>query len=155
VLIADLSAALQLAGLAATFLTVLGIAVAGFFVSQSKARDVANETAATWKSNAEAERAERTRLEERVKANAEELAALRRDAPDLKTIADRLSTMDSRIERQTENEQRVAETIARVHQSLELIVRSLGERRSEYRGPIPLDPLTDPQAQPAEEGDRR
>lgn len=154
-LIADLSAALQLAGLAATFLTVLGIAVAGFFVSQSKARDVANETAATWKSNAEAERAERTRLEERVKANAEELAALRRDAPDLKTIADRLSTMDSRIERQTENEQRVAETIARVHQSLELIVRSLGERRSEYRGPIPLDPLTDPQAQPAEEGDRR
>jgi uncharacterized protein HemX len=137
VLIADLSAALQLAGLAATFLTVLGIAVAGFFVSQSKARDVANETASTWKSNAEAERAERTRLEERVKANAEEL-----------------STMDSRIERQTENEQRVAETIARVHQSLELIVRSLGERRSEYRGPIPLDPLTDPQAA-TEEADRR
>jgi uncharacterized protein HemX len=154
VLIADLSAALQLAGLAATFLTVLGIAVAGFFVSQSKARDVANETASTWKSNAEAERAERTRLEERVKTNAEELAALRRDAPDLKTIAERLSAMDSRIERQTENEQRVAETIARVHQSLELIVRSLGERRSEYRGPIPLDPLTDPQAA-TEEADRR
>lgn len=139
---ADVSAQAQLIGFALTVLTVMGIVVGGFYVSRSKAREVAESTATTWKSNAEAERAERVRLQEQVDAHARELDQLRRDAPDLKAIAHVLSDMEDRLQKASENQWAVSQVMARMDQSLELIVRELGERRRAYRGPFDLDPLT-------------
>jgi DNA transposition AAA+ family ATPase len=143
-LLADVSAQAQLVGLALTLLTVVGIVVGGFYVSRSKAREVAESTAVTWKSNAEAERAERLRLQEQVDANRRELEQVRRDAPDLKAIAHVLEGMEDRLQVTVSDQQKLSHVMARMDQSLELIVRELGERRRAYRGPVELDSLADP-----------
>jgi uncharacterized protein HemX len=153
--LADVSAQAQLVGLALTILTVLGIVVGGYYVSRSKAREVAESTATTWKSNAEAERAERQRLQEKVDANARELEQLRRDAPDLKVIGHVLEEVEERLQKASENQWALSQVMARMDQSLELIVRDLGERRRSYRGPIEIDPLTnEPYRRRASDRDR-
>jgi uncharacterized protein HemX len=135
VLLADVSTGAQLGGLMVAFITLLGLGAIGFFVVQSKARDVALETANTWRDNAAAEKAERERLAGVVEANRVELDRLREQAPGLAEIAQELRSQQA-------NGYALAQTIARIDQSLQLVVREQGERRREYRGPVPIDPLT-------------
>lgn len=134
----------------ATVLAVIGVVATAYYIVRSKAREVAETTALTWKANAEAERAERGRLQEQVTALSEELVVIRRQAPELSQIAKGLELLGDLRETQTT-------IMARMDQSLELVVRELGEYRQDYRGPVELDPLTvdDPEAHRAQRHPRR
>jgi uncharacterized protein YlxW (UPF0749 family) len=153
--LAAVSSSFQLAGFTVAMLTLIGIAAGGLMVVKTKTREVADQTAITWRANAEAQRAERDRLQSEVDRTREELAELRKTAPELAVIAHRLELMEGRLAAQIVTEQAVAETIARIHQSLQLVVRDQGERRSEYRGHVPIDPLRAPRSDESDDRAQR
>lgn len=140
--IAGWETALQVVGPVAGMLALVTLLAAAVLVVRSQRATVADAAAATWKGYAEAEKAERTRLGELVDANRVELERLREQAPGFLAIAEQLRAVEHRLAGQNDNGHALAQTIARIDQSLQLVVREQGERRKEYRGPIQIDPLT-------------